>query len=65
MKPEKKYECVVAASNFYTKGKIYTPYEKDGKVYMKGDDGMEDETKNLISSFKLYTPNLLLLENKE
>lgn len=49
----RKYLCVNAKSNAYTVGCEYECFLGDnGKLCLRGDDGLVDQVSNLVSKFK-------------
>lgn len=46
------YTCTSSTSHAYTEGKTYRCYlNEQGVLCLKGNDGLEDPVKNLISKF--------------
>ena len=51
----KNYLCTVSKSPAYKVGKVYACYlNGKNELCLKGDDGFEDQVKNLQSGFKVY-----------
>ena len=47
----KKVVCVNSCSNAYKLHTQYTPFMFEGKLHLKGDDGLVDPCDQLISGF--------------